>query len=273
MMEDKGGVVGSLPFDSHVPILWELPVCVCLFSQPRAAVSLYVSQTDKYQSSQPTMAIEGKAPFAVEGIETPCETWYKVFGDLKDSTQTPLIVLHGGPAAGHEYLLSLHTLSDLVIFYDQLGCANSTLLPEKDGDKGFWVPELFCKELSNLIEHLGLADRPLDIIGHSWGGMLATEWASEPSRAENVRRLILYGVPASMDGHIQGMVKVREGLPQDAQEALQHALDSREYTSPEYKNAMLVFAQNHLSLSKPFPIAEIAPALSRMATSEMHHTM
>jgi hypothetical protein len=64
------------------------------------------------------MEIDGKAPFAVEGIETPCETWYKVFGDLTDSTKTPLIVLHGGPAASFKYLLLLHTVLDLVIFYD-----------------------------------------------------------------------------------------------------------------------------------------------------------
>jgi proline-specific peptidase len=219
------------------------------------------------------MAIEGKAPFAVEGIESPCETWYKVFGDLKDATKTPLIVIHGGPAAGHEYLLALHSLLDVVVFYDQLGCGNSTQLPEKHGDKEFWVPELFCKELSNLIAHLGLVDRPLNFLGHSWGGMLATEWASEPSRAGNLRRLVLYGVPASMEKHVQGLIKVREGLPQDAQEALRHGLEKKEYTSPEYENAMLVFAQNHLSLSKPFPNEEIAPALARMATSETHRTM
>jgi len=219
------------------------------------------------------MAVEGKAPFAIAGVTSSCSTWYKVFGDLTDSTKIPLFVLHGGPAAGHDYLLSLRTLSELVIFYDQLGCGQSTELPEKNEDKDFWTPTLFCNELSNLIVHLGLGHRPIDLLGHSWGGMLATEWASDPSRAGNLRRLVLYGVPASIEGHVKGMEKVREGLPQDTQEAIRRGLEKKDYTSPEYNNAMQVFGQRHLNISTPFPSDEIAPALVRMATSEVHHTM
>jgi L-proline amide hydrolase len=219
------------------------------------------------------MMVEGKAPFAIEGVPSSCYTWYKIFGDFTDSTKTPLFVLHGGPAAGHEYLLSLRTLSESVIFYDQLGCGQSTDLPEKHGDREFWTPKLFCNELSNLIAHLGLEERPIDLLGHSWGGMLATDWASDPSRAGNLRRLVLYGVPASIEGHVKGMNKVREGLPQDAQEAIQHGLEEKVYTSPEFEDAMSVFSQRHLSLSTPFPNAEIAPALVRMSTSEVHRTM
>lgn len=218
-------------------------------------------------------AVEGTAPFAIEGVTSSCKTWYKVFGDLTDSTKVPLFILHGGPAAGHEYLLSLSTLSELVIFYDQIGCGQSTELPEKNGNTNFWTPKLFCNELSNLIAYLGLGHRPIDLLGHSWGGMLATEWASDPLRAGNLRRLVLYGVPASIEGHVQGLTQVRNGLPQDAQEAIRHGLEKKDYTSSEYKNAMRVFGQKHLNLSTPFPNDEIAPALVRMASSEVHHAM
>lgn len=219
------------------------------------------------------MAVEGKAPFTIDGITSPCYTWYKVFGELTDTTKTPLFVLHGGPAAGHEYLLSLSTLLEPVIFYDQLGCGQSTDIPDKHGDKDFWTSQLFCNELSNLIAHLGLTNRPIDLLGHSWGGMLAAEWASDPSRAGNVRRLVLYGVPASMEGHVQGLINVREGLPEDAQEAIRRGLEKEDYTSPDYQNAMLVFSQKHLSLSTPFPCKEITPGLVQMASSEVHKTM
>jgi hypothetical protein len=69
------------------------------------------------------MAItEGKIPFKV-GEET-YETYYKIAGDLKDRTRTPLIAIHGGPAFAHNYLLPCVDLvaRDIpVIFYDQLG--------------------------------------------------------------------------------------------------------------------------------------------------------
>ena len=40
-----------------------------------------------------------------------------------------------------------------VIMYDQLGCGNSTHLPEKMGDGDFWTPDLFLAELDNLLSH------------------------------------------------------------------------------------------------------------------------
>lgn len=70
---------------------------------------------------------EGKMPFAIGG-ET-FETYYKVFGDLKSSTRTPLVVLHGGPGIAHDYMTPLGDLSlqssTAVILYDQIGCASA----------------------------------------------------------------------------------------------------------------------------------------------------
>ncbi|PSJ38866.1 alpha/beta fold hydrolase [Allosphingosinicella deserti] len=41
--------------------------------------------------------------------------------------KTPLLMLHGGPGAAHNYLLSMKALADErpVVFYDQLGCGRS----------------------------------------------------------------------------------------------------------------------------------------------------
>ena len=43
---------------------------------------------------------EGEVPFDWPEAGKPCKTWYKVFGDLA-STQTPLVILHGGPGCTH----------------------------------------------------------------------------------------------------------------------------------------------------------------------------
>lgn len=53
---------------------------------------------------------EGYAEFNVTGLSQPCQTWYKIVGNLKTQA-IPLIVLHGGPGACHEYLLPLTDLS------------------------------------------------------------------------------------------------------------------------------------------------------------------
>lgn len=79
---------------------------------------------------------EGSAPFDISSLEKPCQTWYKVFSDLQPSA-TPLIILHGGPGACHDYLLPLADIANsaALVFYDQIGNDRYTHLPEKNGDE------------------------------------------------------------------------------------------------------------------------------------------
>lgn len=78
-----------------------------------------------------TSVREGKLSFKVQHVDTPCFTYYKTIGDLS-SDATRLVVIHGGPGAGHEYLLPFAHLWQRfgipVVFCDQIGCASSTQL-------------------------------------------------------------------------------------------------------------------------------------------------
>lgn len=208
--------------------------------------------------------IGGFAPFPVEGISTPCQTWYKVVGDLGTSA-VPLIVLHGGPGACHDYLLPLTDLAPSVplVFYDQIGNGRSTHLPDKKGDEKFWSVELFMKELDNLLRHLGLHDRPVDVYGHSWGGMLAAEWAA--AQPSNLRRLVLSNSLASMEAFHDGVTILRKQLPEDVQEVLDRADETLDFETPEYEAAVEVFYKRHLSLTRPWPPKEVQSALDWFA--------
>ncbi|KAG1851018.1 hypothetical protein C8R48DRAFT_727003, partial [Suillus tomentosus] len=74
----------------------------------------------------------------------------------------------------HIYMIShteIYSLYDIpVIFYDQLGIGKSTHLRDKPAE--CWTPELFMDELDNLLVQLGV-ESDFDLLGHSWGGMLA----------------------------------------------------------------------------------------------------
>jgi pimeloyl-ACP methyl ester carboxylesterase len=101
-------------------------------------------------------------------------TWYRTAGSAGGGT--PLILLHGGPGGGHDYLVPLVDLlgaDRTIVLYDQTGCGNSTPRPEWP-DEAFTV-ELFLEELTALTEYLGL--HRFHLFGHSWGGMLAAEYA------------------------------------------------------------------------------------------------
>lgn len=209
---------------------------------------------------------EGFASFVVEGLSEPCQTWYKVFGDLTTST-APLIILHGGPGASHDYLLPLTDLapSTALVFYDQIGNGRSTHLPDKAGDEQFWSVDLFKNELDNLLSHLGLRGRPIDLYGHSWGGMLAAEWAAAQPNPPNLRRLVLSNSLASVGAFLEGVTFLRSQLPDDVQEALNRAEKIEDFESPEYEAAVEVFYKRHLSLTRPWPPPEVQAALNWLA--------
>ncbi|KAI1081431.1 proline-specific peptidase [Whalleya microplaca] len=199
--------------------------------------------------------MEGLADFHVPGLPKTCQTWYKVFGDL--TTKTPLIVLHGGPGACHDYLLPLTDVAPSIplVFYDQIGNGRSTHLPDKAGDENFWSIDLFKQELNNLISHLGLENQAIDVYGHSWGGILAVEWAA--SNPANLRRLVLSNSLASMDTWRTGITALRKKLPQDVQEVLDRLEEKKDFDNPEYEAAVDVFYQRHFSLTRPWPPKEV----------------
>lgn len=205
---------------------------------------------------------EGTVDFTL-GNET-YQTWYKIVGDLKTSKSgCPLVVLHGGPGATHQYLVSIADVSTKygipVVFYDQLGNGNSTHLREKP--KEFWTPQLFMDELENLVAKLGIAGR-YDVLGHSWGGMLGSQWAATRTPT-GLRRLILSGSPASMELWEETGKEYAKGLPPDVQAALKKHEDAGTTDTQEYKDAIEVFYAKHLCRVQPMP-EDVAESFKKM---------
>ena len=205
---------------------------------------------------------EAEVDFDVPLAGKPCKTWYKIVGDLK-SGKTPLLVLHGGPGACHDYMLPVGDLAERFnvpcVFYDQIGNGKSTHLREKMGEGSFWTIDLFKKELSNLIDKLGIQQQ-YDILGHSWGGMLGAVFAVD--RPPGLRRLIISNSPANMKDWVAAANKLREAMP-DTNEVLTRHETAETTESEEYKQAVDKFYQQHLCRMNPFP-PEATIALQRL---------
>lgn len=112
-------------------------------------------------TSHTTTMIEtiGIAEFHIPGLSESAHTWYKtVGGDLKAPDAIPLIILHGGPGACHDYLLphtDLAKSNRSIILYYQIGNGRSSHFPDKAGDEAFWSVDLFVKELNHLKSRYG----------------------------------------------------------------------------------------------------------------------
>ncbi|OCB91973.1 proline-specific peptidase [Sanghuangporus baumii] len=125
------------------------------------------------------------------------QTWYRVVGEPRIEA-CPLVILHGGPAIPNPYLdphINLATSRNIpVIFYDQIGCGQSTHLREKPAE--FFTINLFMNQLDDLLDKLGVSDN-FDLYGHSWGGMLVSDYVAS-RRSKGLKRLIIANAPASI---------------------------------------------------------------------------
>ena len=198
------------------------------------------------------------------------QTWYRVTGDL-DAAKTPLVVLHGGPGAAHNYTLRIAGLAAqdrAVIHYDQLGIGNSTHLPDRGAD--FWTVQLFLDELDNLLTTLGIADR-YHVLGQSWGGMLAAEHAVR--RPSGLRGLVIANSPASMGLWLSEAARLRSELPADVQRTLLAHEAAGTTDDPAYKAAEDVFNARHVCRIVPNP-PEVAATFALIdADPTVYHTM
>ena len=214
---------------------------------------------------------EGKVPFRF-GDET-AETWYRIDGELRPDdpdAPAPLVTLHGGPGATHDYLLALTDLAGerAVVFYDQIGNGRSTHYEGRNGD--FWTVDLFVRELHNLVDALEIAGRH-HVLGSSWGGFLAQEYAF--THPPGLRSLVLTDTAASFPDFVTEANRLRGELPPDVEATLKRHEDAGTTDDPEYEEACMVFYQRHLCRLDPFPpeLVESFEWIARDPT--VYHTM
>ena len=110
-------------------------------------------------------------------IKTPKGTfnvWTKRFGN---NPKIKVLLLNGGPGATHEYFECMESFlpkEDVeFIYYDQLGCGNS----DNPRDTSMWSLPRYVEEVEQVRQALKLDSTNFYLLGHSWGGILAAEYA------------------------------------------------------------------------------------------------
>ena len=104
----------------------------------------------------------------------------KLHAEAFGHPDSPLvIVLHGGPGADYRYLLNCKDLANhgyRVVFYDQAGTGLSQRVP-----KSYYTHlQLVIDEVQGVINHYRQrSTQKVFLLGHSWGGMLATAYINQ----------------------------------------------------------------------------------------------
>ncbi len=186
---------------------------------------------------------EGTVPF--RGYRTA----YQVVGELPTTSgKLPLLVLHGGPGFPHDYLEDLVPLADAgrtVIFYDQIGCGKS----DHPNDDALWTMATFVEEVSAIRDGLGLDQ--VHLLGHSWGGWLALEYALD--NPAGLASLVLASTCASIPAFAAETRRLKESLPADVQEVIDSHEVEGTTEDPAYGEAAMAFYTRWVCRLVPFP--------------------
>ncbi len=128
-------------------------------------------------------------------IETPkgkFNIWTKSIGN---NPKIKLLLLNGGPGATHEYFECFENFmlpEDVeLIYYDQLGCG----LSDNPKDTSMWDLGRFVEEVEQVRVALNLNKDNFYLLGHSWGGILAMQYALKYQ--QNLKGLIISNMMSS----------------------------------------------------------------------------
>jgi proline iminopeptidase len=161
-----------------------------------------------------------------------------------------VLLLHGGPGADHSYF---ECFEDFLpqngiefYYYDQLDSTNS----DKPNDPKLWTIQRFRDEVEAVRKGLGL--ERFYLLGHSWGGMLAIEYAL--AYPQYLNGLIISNMTAGMRAFEKYLAELHAALPQDVIRTLDKYEKAGAYEAPEYQNLMLeqVYSR-HVCRLKPWP--------------------
>jgi proline iminopeptidase len=129
-------------------------------------------------------------------IETPVgkfKVWTKKFGD---NPRIKILLLHGGPAMTHEYMECFESFFPKEGFemyeYDQLGSYYS----DQPNNDDLWKTERFVEEVEQVRKALGMNKDNFYLLGNSWGGILAMEYALKYQ--DNMKAIIISNMMASI---------------------------------------------------------------------------
>jgi len=183
-------------------------------------------------------------------IETPKGTfrvWTKRTGN---HPRMKLLLLHGGPAATHEYFEAFDSYLPAAgieyYYYDQLGSFYSDQPDEPD----LWELPRFVEEVEQVRRALQLDNTNFYLLGHSWGGILAMEYALKYQA--HLKGLIISNMMASIPAYNEYAERVlMPAMDQAALAEIKRMEAAGDIENPRYMELLTPHHYEHHILRMP----------------------
>jgi proline iminopeptidase len=129
---------------------------------------------------------------SINTLKGKFNVWTKKIGN---NPKIKVLLLNGGPGATHEYFECMESFLPAegieLIYYDQLGTGNS----DNPKDTAMWSLPRYVEEVEQVRQALKLDKDNFYLLGHSWGGILALEYALKYQ--QNLKGLIISNMMSS----------------------------------------------------------------------------
>ena len=183
-------------------------------------------------------------------VSTPAGTfrvWTKRIGN---NPATKLLILHGGPGATHEYLEGFDSFLPGAgveyYHYDQLGSHYS----DQPDEPSLWTIDRFVDEVEQVRVALGLSADNFYLLGQSWGGILAIEYALRYQ--QHLKGLVVSNMMASIPAYnAYAESTLMPPMDQDVLAEIKRMEAAGETDDPRYEDLLMEHHYVHHVLRMP----------------------
>lgn len=190
--------------------------------------------------------IDYQAPNPADSIDIVTVDGYELVAYTYGTGDNVILGLNGGPGLPCDYLREPHYfLKDngyRFVIFDQLGCGQS----DRPEDKALWSISRYVEEVETVRTSLGLGK--VHLMGHSWGGWLAIEYAL--TYESNLKSLILENTCADMPHLVSELNRLKAALGSQTVAMMQHHEAMGSLDHPEYEAAITLLNYRHVCRKK-----------------------
>lgn len=207
-------------------------------ASPDAAGSAYFDN-----AGHPDAWAGGERMIPIHTAKGDFKVWIKRTGN---NPRLKLLLLHGGPAAAHDYMIGMDSFLPAAgveyYYYDQLGAGNS----DHPGDDDLWTTDRYVDEVEQVRTALGLTKDNFCLLGQSWGGILAIEYALK--HQDQLKCLVISNMMASIPAYNDYAKKVLMPQMNPADLATVQKLEAEHKTDdPRYMGILVPqFYEKHI---------------------------
>ncbi len=222
---------------------WFAPVLLLLASSCASKPPVYFDS-----NGRDDVASGGVKMIPVTTSKGTFRVWTKRIGN---NPAIKVLLLHGGPGATHEYFEALDSYFPAAgieyYYYDQLGSAYSD---QPANAPELWELPRFVEEVEQVRQALKLDKSNFYLMGHSWGGMLAIEYALHYQ--QNLEGLIISNMMASIPAYNEYAAKVlMPAMDQTVLAEVKKLEAAKDYQNPRYMELLIPNHYVHHILRMP----------------------